>query len=77
MGEEYSLELSGIRQGVFSHFMIRGLKGEADSNKDRVVSVIELFDFVKQNVQERTQYEQNPVISGNYDERLPISMVRN
>ena len=38
-GEEYSLEDSGLRSGVFSHFVIRGLKGEADTNKDKVVSV--------------------------------------
>jgi uncharacterized caspase-like protein len=77
MSDEYSLETSGIRQGVFSHFLIRGLKGEADANKDHIVSVTELFDFVESNVTDYTQYKQNPVISGNYDEHLPISTVRN
>src|SRR5690606_8279897 len=32
--EEVSLEHGGLRQGIFSHFLIRGLKGEANTNND-------------------------------------------
>jgi len=76
MGNEYSMETSGIRQGIFSHFLIRGLKGEADTNRDGVVSVIELFDFVKSNVGKATGHKQTPVLSGNYQGNPPISIVR-
>jgi hypothetical protein len=76
MGDEVSLETRGVRQGVFSYYLLRGLKGEGDSNKDKVVSVIELFDYVDNNVKSFTSGKQNPVISGNYDEALPISVVR-
>jgi uncharacterized caspase-like protein len=75
MGDEVSIETSGIRQGVFSHYLLRGLKGEGDSNKDRIVSVTELFDYVNVNVKNFTDGEQNPVISGNYNETLPIAIV--
>ena len=76
MGDEYSAESSGIRQGVFSHYLIRGLKGESDTNHDKVVSVIELFDFVQVGVKKYTKGSQNPVISGNYNELLPMAVVR-
>jgi hypothetical protein len=76
MGDEASLETQGVRQGVFSHYLLRGLKGEGDSNKDRIVSVTELFDYVNVNVKNFTYGKQNPVISGNYDETLPIAIVR-
>jgi uncharacterized caspase-like protein len=76
MSDEYSLEQSGIRQGIFSHFLIRGLKGEADANKDRVVSVIELFEYVESNVVQSTKHRQTPVISGNYKGNPPVSIVR-
>jgi hypothetical protein len=76
MGNEVSLETRGVRQGVFSHYLLRGLKGESDNNKDQVVSVIELFDYVDSNVKNFTRGKQNPVISGNYDETLPIAIVR-
>ena len=74
--DETSLESSGLRQGVFSHFLIRGLKGEADDNDNKVVTVKELFDFVYDNVREYTGSLQSPVIDGAYDPEMPVSVVR-
>ena len=73
---ETSLESSGLRQGVFSHFLIKGLKGEADRNKDNIVSVQELFDFTYHNVRSYTGSRQSPVIKGNFDKQMPISVIR-
>ncbi|MEM9930645.1 MAG: caspase family protein [Bacteroidota bacterium] len=74
--EETSLEDSGLRQGVFSHFLLRGLKGEADQDMDGVVRVQELFRYVNQQVKQYTGHQQQPVIQGNYDERMPVAVVR-
>ncbi len=74
--EENSLESSGLRQGVFSHFLIRGLKGEADNNGNKVVSVQELFDFIYSNVKSYTGNQQSPVIKGDYDENMTIGVIR-
>jgi hypothetical protein len=74
--EETSLESSGLRQGVFSHFLIRGLKGEADKNSDSIISVQELFDFLNGNVRQYTGNRQSPVIKGDYDKNMTISVVR-
>lgn len=74
--EETSLESSGLRQGVFSHFLIRGLKGEADGDKNRVVSVQELFDYIMENVKKYTGNRQSPVIKGDYDPGMTVSVIR-
>lgn len=74
--DETSLESSGLRQGVFSHFLIRGLKGEADRNSNKIVSVQELYDFVRSNVRSYTASRQSPVIQGDYDESMTVSVVR-
>ena len=74
--DETSLESSGLRQGVFSHFLIRGLKGEADTNADQVVTIQELFEFIHENVRSYTGLRQSPVIKGNYDERMTVGVVR-
>ena len=76
MKDEYSIEASGIRQGIFSHYLLRGMKGECDKNKDNVVSVVELFDYVNSGVTNYTKGKQNPVLSGNYEETMPISVIR-
>ncbi|MBI1224876.1 MAG: peptidase C14 caspase catalytic subunit p20 [Bacteroidetes bacterium] len=75
-GEETSLESSGLRQGVFSHFLIRGLKGEADKNGNKIVTVQELFDFVDENVRAYTMNRQSPVIKGEFDPNMTVSVVR-
>lgn len=74
--DETSLESAGLRQGVFSHFLIRGLKGEADANKDKVVTVQELFDFINEKVRDYTGNRQSPVIKGTYDPKMPVAVMR-
>ena len=74
--EEISLESSGLRQGVFSHFLIRGLEGEADHNHDKVVDVSELYEFIFANVKSYTADRQTPVIKGSFDKRMTVSVVR-
>jgi hypothetical protein len=74
--EETSLESSGLRQGVFSHFLIRGLKGEADANHDKIVSVEEIYNYIYTNVRDYTGNRQSPVIKGNYDPGMPVSVLR-
>lgn len=75
-GEEYSLEDGGLRSGVFSHFLIRGMKGEADSNTDQLVSVEELFQYVHREVRRYTGNIQTPTLSGDYDPIMPIAVLR-
>lgn len=74
--DETSLESSGLRQGVFSHFLIRGLKGEADKDNNKIIDVQELFDFVSENVRAYTMNRQSPVIQGDYDAKMTVSVVR-
>lgn len=74
--DETSLESSGLRQGVFSHFLIRGLKGEADRNNDKRISVQELYDFVNLNVRTYTGNMQSPLIQGDYDPDMTVGVRR-
>lgn len=75
-GEETSLEASGKRQGVFSYFFIKGLYGEADYNKDKVIGITELFDFTRKNVKDYTNNRQTPLITGSYNHTMPIALIR-
>lgn len=74
--DEVSLEYGGIRQGIFSHFLVRGLKGEADVNKDKVVSINELFAFVSSKVKAYTAGKQTPQLFGDFDAQMPVAAVR-
>lgn len=79
MADEESLEVSTLHQSIFSYFVVRGMKGEANVNGDEIITVQELFDYVYTNV---TSYAkklgkiQTPVIKGNYDPNMPVAMIR-
>ncbi|MEM9259171.1 MAG: caspase family protein [Bacteroidota bacterium] len=75
-GEEISLEDGGLRSGIFSHYLIRGMKGEADSNADRLISIQELFSFVHREVRRYTGNIQTPTLTGSFDELMPVSVIR-
>ncbi len=63
--KETSVENAGLRQGIFSHFLLRALKGEADLNKDGGVTLLETFNFVKKHVVFYTNDYQTPIMVGN------------
>ena len=74
--DETSLESKGLRQGVFSHFLERGLKGDADINNNKIITIQELFNFIYHQVRTYTGNRQSPIIHGRYDEDMPISVCR-
>lgn len=74
--EEYSLEDGGLRSGIFSHFLIRGLKGEADMNGDKLVTIVELFGYVHEQVRRYTGNIQTPTLTGDFDDRMPVGVIR-
>ncbi|MCP5047157.1 MAG: hypothetical protein GY940_08295 [bacterium] len=74
--EETSLETRGKRQGIFSYYLIRGLKGEADGNRNKIITINELYSYVQQNVKNFTRNRQHPVLKGNFDKNMPVGVVR-
>lgn len=74
--DEVSLEYSGMRHGVFSHYLIQGLKGDANTNDDNIISVDELFNYIYLNVRHHTKNTQTPSIYGDYDKEMPVAVMR-
>lgn len=67
-GGESSIESPFMVNGVFTTYLIRGLRGGADDNLDRMITAKELFDFVHQGVVEKSEAKQHPVMWGNFDD---------
>ena len=65
-------EQFGGGHGAFTHYLIEGLKGGADSNEDDRVSLGELIPYLSENVRRATRNGQSPVISGRYDPSITI-----
>jgi tetratricopeptide (TPR) repeat protein len=64
--------------GVFTHFLLRGLRGEADGYegpKDGKVTVGELFEYVRDQVKRATSDAQHPTIgASSFDRNLPLAI---
>lgn len=65
----------GGGHGVFSHFVLEGLHGKADVDGDKLVTVGELFRFVRQRVRFETNFRQNPKILTSTNEYLALAAV--
>jgi hypothetical protein len=75
-GEEFSLEDGGLRSGIFSYYLIKGLKGAADADFNKIVTISELFAYVKRQVVNYTAGAQTPTLSGNFDDGMPVAVRR-
>jgi TPR repeat protein/uncharacterized caspase-like protein len=78
---ELAFEHEELKHGVFFHYLIKGLQGEADLDGDRSVSLAELDLYIKKRVPDfvRGKFgkEQNPNLIGNTRGLVPVvSLVR-
>ena len=65
----------GGGHGVFTFFLLKGLHGEADINKDGTVTAGELFSYIHDNVDKATEGNQSPMAVPGLSERIPLSGV--
>jgi uncharacterized caspase-like protein len=66
----------GGGHGVFTHYLLLGMSGHGDSNRDGIVSIRELYDFVYLKVSEDTGGMQHPELKGKFDNAMPLSQSR-
>lgn len=67
---EYSIEKRNMKNGFFTAYLERGLRGGADANKDKVVTAKEIYTFVSEGVRDLSQGLQHPVMWGNFDDNF-------
>lgn len=66
----------GGGHGAFTYHLVTGLFGAADGNHDGIVTVRELLDYVYRHVADDTHGVQHPILQGNFDNNLPMSVVK-
>ena len=61
-----------FKNSLFTIFLERGLRGGADTNKDRQITARELYDFVHKGVIEASGNKQHPVMWGKFDNNMTV-----
>lgn len=69
---ETSQERRGWKNSLFTAYLERGLRGGADTDRNRTITARELFDFVSKGVKEASKGRQHPVMWGKFDDDMPV-----
>jgi len=72
---EVSEENHQLRHGIFTYYLLQGLRGDADVDQDGVITVDEAFAYVSLEVPRATGQEQHPVKKGTVEGRLILSVL--
>ena len=75
---EVSLEVPELGHGLFTHFLVQGLRGAADLDRDGIVSLQELYQYLEQQVTQKSRSiggNQHPVMKGELEGQLPLVKV--
>jgi uncharacterized caspase-like protein len=70
--EQTSLENPSIGQGFFAYYLIEAMLGNADLNKDKNITMLELYGYVRKKVMESTQNQQTPQAFGNFSKNQVV-----
>ncbi len=76
---EVSIELPELGHGIFTYYLAEGLRGAGDLNRDGIVSLQELYEYVEQQVVRKSRSvggNQHPVMKGELEGVLPLTKVR-
>jgi hypothetical protein len=64
----------GGGHGIFTWTLMQGLKGEADLNKDKIITINEAFIYTIMKMSQETQGKQTPTATGPLD--LPLGVLK-
>jgi hypothetical protein len=73
---EVSVEKDELQHGVFTYYLLEGLRGKADLDRDAMITVDEAYRYVYEQVPAATGQEQHPVRKGSVEGNLVLSIVR-
>jgi len=74
-GSEISSAWPEKKHGLFSYYLMKGMRGDADANNDKKITVGELGDYVKENVSDMAgmlDREQTPELTATDEQRKKI-----
>jgi uncharacterized caspase-like protein len=72
---EISAEYDELKHGVFTYYMLEALKGKGDLDKDGIITVDEVYNYVSINVPLATGQSQHPVKKGAVEGQLIMGIV--
>jgi hypothetical protein len=73
---EVSVERDDLGHGVFTYYLLEGLRGKADVDGDGVITVDEIYRYVSEKVPQATGQDQHPVRKGEITGQIVLGVVK-
>ncbi|WP_041341720.1 caspase family protein [Runella slithyformis] len=79
LSNQLSVEYGRLGQGVFTYYLLKALRGEADRDNDKSITAFELYQYVSRNVRNYSKQfnpehtEQIPTMYGKFPKDLPLA----
>jgi len=73
---EVSVEKDDLKHGVFTYYLLEGLRGKADMDRDGMITVDEVYRYVSVKVSQATGQNQHPVKKGETTGQIVLGVVR-
>lgn len=73
---EVSEEREDLGHGVFTYYLLEGLRGNADADHDGIITVDEAYSYVSTKVPEATGQNQHPIKKGEVEGQLVLGQVK-
>ena len=70
---QISATIEKAEHGIFSYYLMKGLTGKADLNKDRQITNAELFVYLQDNVSQEAflqNRDQNPILTSENPDQI-------
>ena len=79
-GDETSMEMGSLKQGLFTYYLMEGLGGQANSDGNKYVTIQELYYYLYHKVKNKAArcnppHKQTPELFGKFDLRLIVAKV--
>ena len=75
---ELALEVPDLGHGIFTYYVVEGFRGAADLNRDSIVSLHELYEYVEQQTIRTSRAigaNQHPMMKGQLEGEFPLIRV--
>jgi hypothetical protein len=72
---EESLILDGMRNSLFTHYLLRALQGEAPHENKTIIGISDVFNYVSARVPAHDP-RQRPILKGELRDNFPIALAR-
>jgi uncharacterized caspase-like protein len=71
--DQTSIESATTKGGLFTYFLLQGLEGKSDADKDGYISIKEIYAYVRKYSNAEMKGQQIPMMFGNFNESALVA----